>query len=150
MAKSKSGKPGDDEPKIADANWLLNDDPTAPSQPKPKPQPQAKPRPGPRPKSEPEPEPEPESESEPEVDHSYDLAGGDDALFEAAEAALPVPPIPASESRKPISRLDAEEGWEAEAQAVAAFSGRIILRRPVMSRLAAAGFSLRAVLTGAR
>jgi hypothetical protein len=116
MAKSKSGKPGDDEPKIADANWLLNDDPTAPPKPQPKPQPQAKPKPGPRPKS----ESGSASASEPEVDHSYDLAGGDDALFETDEAAPPVPPIPAPESRKPISRLDAEEGWEAEAQARAA------------------------------
>ena len=74
MAKSAPIPPGDDDKKVADANWLTGET----SKPKPKPQP--------KPRSAPPVAKRPLDED----DHSYDLAGGEDELFgDADEAGVP-------------------------------------------------------------
>src|SRR4051812_29800810 len=76
MAKSGSKPPGDDDKKIADANWLMGD--ASKASPKPKP----KPRPAP-------PIAKPPID---EDDHSYDLVAPEEEAFGADDP--PTPPVP--------------------------------------------------------
>jgi hypothetical protein len=95
MAKSSPPPRRDDDKKIADAEWLLNDGPKAGS----------KPRPGPKPKAAQE-----AGKAAPDEDNSYGLAEG----HELAAAGDDSPPAPIPGVPKPPrsrgEKLDA--GWE--------------------------------------
>jgi hypothetical protein len=95
MAKSPSHRPGDNEKKIADADWLLSDTPKAKADPK------AKARSSPSPQT-------PPSRSSSESDHGYGLAEGHEVTGDSAE--LPVPPVaaPAATPRRPKPKIDSE------------------------------------------
>jgi hypothetical protein len=97
MAKSASPPPGDNEKKIADANWLMGENPRA----APKSRPRAAPPPAGRPVDD---------------DHSYDLAGGDNDLFTTAEPEAPPSPIPVpappSASPKPPRPTKPKDEWD--------------------------------------
>ena len=93
MAKSGPPPPGDEDKKVADANWLMGD--TSKSKPKPKPKPRSAPPEVKRPLA--------------EEDHSYDLAGGDEELFgDADEAPVAIPVVPKAPQRPKL-----KDEWDA-------------------------------------
>jgi hypothetical protein len=95
MAKSSPPPRRDDEKKIADADWLLDDTPKAKSKPKPTPKDKAGAADGPAPAAE---------------DHSYGLAEGHDVPLDTDEPAPPPIPVGAKPPRARGEKLDA--GWE--------------------------------------
>src|SRR5262249_15276513 len=109
MAKIPAQRPGDDDKKIADANWLIDE--VADAEAKAKAKANAKSRAASRPPTTP---PTPSSRSKQsggDADHSYDLAGGDGPSTGELQAV--VPPIPVAAEATAPRRPRTEEPFAA-------------------------------------
>src|SRR5438105_2786692 len=97
MAKSAPPPPGDNEKKIADADWLVRDAPKSSPKPKPKAAPPAADSP------------------QADDDHSYDLVDGEETTFRWDEPPAPPVPVaaPAAPAAAPKPRVKDE--WEQDA-----------------------------------